>query len=104
MAEGSAGFVRVAGFYSFNRGREDVEGRYANLLEEIKDVIGAVDASKYKIKASKEKTMPGRMLFDPRSINRAFKAEFLRRGWSPVRVGRRSSAGPPGFWKLVSGR
>ncbi|MCC7291899.1 MAG: hypothetical protein IT449_07550 [Phycisphaerales bacterium] len=30
--------------------------------------------------------MPGRMLFDPRSINRAFKTEFLQRGWAPVRV------------------
>jgi hypothetical protein len=86
MARGSAGFVKVAGFYSFNRGREDVEARYANLLREINEVIAAVDASKHKIKVSKEKTMPGRMLFDPRSINGAFKSQFVKRGWSPVRV------------------
>ena len=86
MEEGSGGILRVAGFYSFNRGREDVEARYANLLAEIRAVIAAVDASKHKVKVSEEKTMPGRMLFAPRSINRAFKAQFIERGWAPVRV------------------
>lgn len=78
--------MRIAGLFSFNRGREEVEARYAALLTEIKDIIRAVEAKEHKIKVSKEKTMPGRMLFDPKSINRAFKVEFERRGWSPVRV------------------
>jgi len=86
MAAGCTIAVNVAGLYSFNRGRERVEARYPNLLTEIKQIIGAVKTSKYKTKVSKEKTMPGRMLFDPRTINGAFKKEFLRRGWSPVRV------------------
>jgi len=78
--------MRIAGLYSFNRGKEVVESRYAGLLREIVDVIGEVDANQHKTKASKEKTMPGRMLFSPVSINRAFKIGFEPRGWSAVRV------------------
>jgi len=86
MAKGEGSAVRVAGSYSFNRGREEVEAQYPALLKEITDIIRAVDASKYKTKVSKEKTMPERMLFNPRTINSAYKEQFLARGWSPVRV------------------
>lgn len=78
--------MRIAGLYSFNGGREEVEGRYGALLSEVRAVIHAVDAAKHKIKVSKEKTMRGKVLFDPTSINRAFKGEFVQRGWSAVRV------------------
>jgi len=78
--------MRIAGCYSFNSGRELVKARWAHLLDEIRDVIAAVDAGQCKLKISKEKTMRGKVLFDPRSINRAFKTEFNRRGWSAVRV------------------
>jgi hypothetical protein len=30
--------------------------------------------------------MPGRQLFSPRSMNKSFKTEFAKFGWSPVRV------------------
>lgn len=78
--------MRVAGLYSFNGGKEAVSEHYPLLLPEVYAAIKSVNAAEHKIKQSKEKTMPGRMLFDPGSINRAFKLAFGRDGWKPVRV------------------
>jgi hypothetical protein len=78
--------MQIAGIYSFKNGKAEVEKRYPTLLAEVQGVIKAVDASAHKIKVSKEKTMKGRMLFDPTSINTAFKTEFGNRGWKPVRI------------------
>lgn len=64
--------MRVAGVYSFNGGQEAVGSRYPTELEEIKQVIAAVDAATYKTKVSKEKTMRGKVLYDPTSLNKAF--------------------------------
>lgn len=55
-------------------------------MNEIEDIISAVDANDHKTKRSREKTMPGRMLFNPDSLNRAFKTEFYKRQWQKVRV------------------
>ncbi len=78
--------MRIAGVYSFKNGKEEVSRRYPDLLVEVNDVIKAIDPAQHRTKVSKEKTMPGRMLFSPRSINRAFKKEFAARGWKTVRV------------------
>jgi len=53
--------MRLAGVYSFNGGKEAVTERYPKLLVEVNDVIKAVDASRYKIKTSKEKSKTGRV-------------------------------------------
>jgi len=78
--------LRIAGIYSFKNGEREVSSRYPDLLDEIKTVIEAVDSGRHKSKSSKEKTMRGRMLFDPTSLNKAFKAQFKRKKWKPVRV------------------
>jgi hypothetical protein len=78
--------MRVVGVFSFNKGKERVTSRYADLLTEVNAVIKAVDATKLKTKESDEKTMRGRMLFDPTAINKAFKAQFNKRGWDKIRV------------------
>lgn len=78
--------MRIAGIYLFNNGAEVVAKRFADLMPEVNAVIKAVDANLYKNKVSQEKTMPGRLLFDPTSINKAFKAEFGASGWNAVRV------------------
>ena len=76
----------IAGKYSFNGGERYVARRYSDLLVEIESVIASINASKYKCKESREKTMPGRMLYDPRSLNKAFTASFSRRGWKKQKV------------------
>ncbi len=78
--------MKIAGSYSFKNGEKMIAKRYPKLLDEVASVIKLVDAPKHKSKISKEKTMPGRQLFSPRSINKSFKAEFAKFDWSPVRV------------------
>ncbi len=78
--------MRVAGMYSFNGGKEAVTERYPLLIPEVNAAIRRVNAAEHKVKTSKEKTMPGRMLFSPQSINKAFKSAFAEDGWKPVRV------------------
>lgn len=78
--------MRIAGVYSFKEGKEEVERRYPHLFKEIEHIIDSIDASKLKTKVSKEKTMPGRMLFSPYKLNKAFKEAFMKHGWVPVRV------------------
>ncbi len=78
--------MRIAGVFSFNKGKEIVSKRYPDLLTEVNAVIKAVDARKLKTKESEEKTMRGRMLYDPVAINKAFKFEFAKRDWVKIRV------------------
>ncbi len=78
--------MKVAGEFSFKGGMEDVEKRYPHLLKEIRAIIKSVNATDHMTKVSKEKTMPGRMLYNPKSLNSAFKKEFARRGWKSLRI------------------
>lgn len=52
----------IAGVYSFNRGKEIIQSQHAAELQEVEEIIAAVDSTRHKTKASREKTMPGRML------------------------------------------
>lgn len=76
----------IAGIYSFNRGKEVVEVGYPAELNEVKQVIAAIDVVQHRTKISREKTMSGRILYNPRSLNRAFREEFEARGWTKCRV------------------
>lgn len=78
--------MRIAGIYSFNKGREIIEANFVTELREIKDAIAGVDAQNHKTKVSREKTMPGRILYKPGSLNKAFKREFGDRGWSNHKI------------------
>lgn len=78
--------MRVAGVYSFNGGTEAVTARYPDLMTEVNAAIKAVKAADHKTKSSTEKTMMGRMLFSPRSLNAAFKRAFFAKGWQAIRV------------------
>ena len=79
--------MKIAGIYSFNDGREVVEKNYPKLIAEIKEAIASIDEEKHKTKVSEEKTMVGELLYDPKTLNKAFKADFKRiEGWKPVRV------------------
>lgn len=77
--------MRIVGIYSFNKGREIIEKAHPKRLTEINNIITSIDASKYKSKKSKEKTMKGRMLYSPVKLNKAFKGEFQKLKWQTVR-------------------
>ncbi|MCS6910755.1 MAG: hypothetical protein NZM11_09355 [Anaerolineales bacterium] len=74
------------GVYSFNDGQRVVEGRYAHELNDVRQIIAAINSKCHKTKTSLEKTMAGRKLYSPLSLNRAFKREFEKRGWVSHRV------------------
>jgi len=76
----------VAGVFSFNGGEEFINKKHNHLLKEIYTIISAVDASKHKTKRSKEKTMRDRMLFSPKSLNKAFKQRFHNKQWRSAKV------------------
>lgn len=78
--------MKIVGEYSFNRGREFIEAYHAPELDEVKQVIAAVDSDRCRVKVSREKTMPGKLLYSPRSLNRAFRKAFEDRGWEKRRV------------------
>lgn len=60
--------MRIVGIYSFNKGQEEVARRYPSLLKEIEHVISTIDSTRFKTKVSKEKTMPGKLLLDRKSV------------------------------------
>jgi len=78
--------MRIVGVYSFNGGREIIEAQFAAELHEIEQVIAVVDSEKHKTKTSLEKTMPGRRLYSPRALNKAFKAKFEELDWHTFRI------------------
>jgi Restriction endonuclease BglII. len=76
----------IAGVYSFNGGKEFIETNYEDILVEIEEIIASIDSEAHITKKSKERTMPGKLLYSPISLNRAFKSEFIRRNWKTKRV------------------
>jgi hypothetical protein len=78
--------MKIAGIYSFNGGVDVINTRYSDLLTEIENCIGAIDASQCKTKESEEKTMPGAMLYSPVVLNTQFKNKLYSIGWQSIRV------------------
>ncbi len=76
----------IAGVYSFNHGKDIFEARYAAELHEIEQIVAAVDSMQCRTKTSREKTMPGRTLYSPRALNKAFRREFESRDWHKYKV------------------
>jgi hypothetical protein len=88
MERERGGFVQmiIAGKYSFNNGLVILQKQHPALLDEIEEIVGQVEAARYKSKKSKEKTMPGRLLYSPVRLNKVFKQQLLKRGWKNKRV------------------
>ncbi len=76
----------IAAAYSFKGGDEFIRERFGGLLSEVEKAIAAVDASALKTKESREKTMPGRMLYSPQRLNKAFAAQLAMKAWRTVRI------------------
>ncbi|HEY4611351.1 MAG TPA: BglII/BstYI family type II restriction endonuclease [Bacteroidota bacterium] len=78
--------MNIVGIYSFNNGKETIDKRYPHLFNEVEKVIARVSASKAKTKKSREKTMRGKILYNPKALNKKFKQEFTAYGWQNQRV------------------
>ncbi len=77
--------MHIAAQYSHLNGLEYMLVHHKDLWQEIRNVIASVNAEACKTKVSKEKTMPGRLLYSPADMNREFKRCFEKLGWSQRR-------------------
>ena len=76
----------VAAEYSFKGGKETVETKYPSLLKEVKKSIASIKAHEHLTKESEEKTMKGKMLYSPSSLNKDFKKLLNPLGWKNYKV------------------
>lgn len=77
--------MRIGAKYSHLNGEEYLIVHHNELWHEIRDVIDSVDASECRTKISREKTMPGKRLYSPLDMNRAFKQGLQQYGWTERR-------------------
>ncbi|MBW1649398.1 MAG: restriction endonuclease [Deltaproteobacteria bacterium] len=78
--------MKIVETYSHLNGLEFLIVHKPNLWEEIKTVIGYVDADACKTKISKEKNMKGRLLYSPIDMNKSFKKLLESKKWIESRV------------------
>jgi len=62
--------------------------------KEICTIIQSVNASEARKKRSKEKTMKGKMLYSPKTLNKLFKEAFSKRNWAKIRISTTTSITP----------
>ena len=77
--------MQVASTYSHLNGEEYLLVHCPERWQEVKDVIGLVDAEACKTKVSEEKTMKGKLLYSPNDMNKKFKNGLEARGWEQRR-------------------
>lgn len=77
--------MKIVETYSHLNGEEYLLVHHPETYGEIKAIIGEVDASQFLTKASKEKTMLGKMLYSPDMLNREFRRLFNAKGWAESR-------------------
>lgn len=75
--------MKIVHEYSHLGGSEILTVRYPEHERDIYAIIADVTAERTKI--SKEKTMSGRRLYSPKSMNRQFKEGFEKRGYAEIR-------------------
>jgi len=80
--------MKVVDEFSHKGGKQFIKNNFPEELNEIYQVISKVNLNSYKIKVSREKTMPGKMLYSPIELNKAFKREFESLGWSSYKHNR----------------
>lgn len=78
--------MKAVAKYSFNNGENFIVSNFKREYDEVLKIIDALDASKCKTKVSKEKTMPGRILYSPIELNKEFKRLFKAKDWEKVRI------------------
>jgi len=78
--------VIIAAEYSFKDGHRVISARWPALLKGIEGIITSVDCAQHKTKASREKTMPGQILFSPVALNKDIAAGFEAKGWHKQKV------------------
>lgn len=77
--------MKILEKYSHLNGEEYLIVHHKSVLDEIIEVIQSLNAEKFRTKVSKEKTMKGKKLFNPKSLNKEFDRLFQQRNWKSVK-------------------
>ena len=86
--------------YSHLGGAEILRERYPEIDAAIDESIVAI-GDNFRTKVSREKNRYGQLLYDPGSMNRAFKREFTQRGFAEIK--RSFDVDVPGWKNLGRG-
>ncbi len=78
--------MKIAAMYSHLNGHEWLLVHEKRIWEEIESTIRAIDANKYRTKVSEEKTMPGKLLYAPKELNKAFRKKLKDADWEESRT------------------
>ena len=93
--------MKIAQKYSHLNGEEYLLVHHKRIYKEIIDVIESIDASKFLLKTSKEKTMKGRILYSPKHLNKEFENSFRKLNWSESRYQYYITTNPKYLQELV---
>ena len=77
--------MKIVEHYSHLNGEEYLIVHNRSVHKEIISTISEIDAEKFKTKKSEEKTMKGKMLYNPDALNREFKRIFKMKKWESSR-------------------
>ena len=77
--------MKIAQKYSHLNGEEYLLVHHKNEYREIEKIISKIDAKKHKTKVSQEKNKKGQLVYNPTSLNKAFKKEFEALSWQSRR-------------------
>jgi len=77
--------MQIVEEYSHLNGEEYLIVHHKKVYNEIRDTIKSIDAEKFRTKVSKEKTMKGKLLYNPDELNREFKRLFQEKNWEDTR-------------------
>ena len=77
--------MKIAKKYSHLNGEEYLIVHHSHVYQEIINVIHSIDAKDFLTKISKEKTMPGKLLYNPSELNKKFSQLFKERDWKDTR-------------------
>ncbi len=77
--------MKITQKYSHLNGEEYLIVHHNDLYLEVINIIESIDGSSFLTKRSKEKTMPGKMLYSPIDLNKAFNKKFGSMGWKESR-------------------
>ena len=78
--------MKVVNEFYQKDGKNFISKNFPNELKEIYEIIDSINLQQFKTKISKEKTMPGQMLYSPPSLNKEYKNKFNALDWHEYRI------------------
>ncbi len=93
--------MKVVEKYSHLNGEEYLLVHHKEVYGEIFRVIKNVEADKFRTKKSREKTMKGKLLYNPKALNREFKRLFKEQTWKEVRYSYYVTTSPAHMHELI---